>query len=91
MTKITDKEILDFVKQNIELSRNDMGLIRLSGLNCNIFGDHYGNHEGDHKGHHYGDHEGNHKNKINFTDKKAEDLEQWAIDFVIAKLKKEAK
>lgn len=87
MSKITDKEILDFVKENIELSRNDIGLIFLSGLNCNISGSHKGDHEGDHEG----DHNGYHKNKINFTDKKAEDLEQWAIDFVIAKLKKESK
>ena len=52
MNKITDEEILSFVKENIELSRKSDNSIFLSGLNCDLIGDHVGNHVGYHKGYH---------------------------------------
>ena len=64
MNKITDEEILSFVKENIELSRKSDNSIFLSWLNCDLIGDHVGdhkgNHVGDHVGYHKGDHVGNH-------------------------------
>ena len=52
MNKITDEEILSFVKENIELSRKSDNSIFLSGLNCDLIGDHKGNHVGNHEGDH---------------------------------------
>ena len=60
MNKITDEEILSFVKENIELSRKSDNDIFLSGLNCDLIGHHKGNHVGHHKGDHVGYHVGNH-------------------------------
>jgi hypothetical protein len=46
MNKITDEEILSFVKENIELSRKSDNSIFLSGLNCDLIGYHVGDHVG---------------------------------------------
>ena len=39
MTKLTDKEILDFVRKNLTLDKNSLGAVYLGGVSCNIIGD----------------------------------------------------
>ena len=39
MTKLTDKEILDFVRDNLTLDKNISGAVYLGKVSCNIIGD----------------------------------------------------
>ena len=57
--EISDKEILDFVKENITIVKDMAGHIEIKGVLCsiigNVHGDVNGNVHGDVDGHVYGD------------------------------------
>ena len=54
MTKLTDKEILDFVRENLRLGKNIFGDVYLCKVSCNIIGDVEGNVVGNVDGNVYG-------------------------------------
>ena len=45
--KLTDKEILDFVKENITIAKGMTGHIEIKGVHCSIRGDVGGDVDGD--------------------------------------------
>ena len=48
--KLTDKEILDFVKENITIAKGMTGHIEIKGVHCSIRGDVGGDVVGDVRG-----------------------------------------
>jgi len=52
--KLTDKEILDFVKENITIAKGMTGHIEIKGVHCSIRGDVGGDVDGDVGGNVYG-------------------------------------
>ena len=52
--KLTDKEILDFVKENITIAKGMTGHIEIKGVHCSIRGDVGGDVDGDVRGNVYG-------------------------------------
>ena len=52
--KLTDKEILDFVKENITIAKGMTGHIEIKGVHCSIRGDVGGDVVGDVHGNVYG-------------------------------------
>ena len=52
--KLTDKEILDFVKENITIAKGMTGHIEIKGVHCSIRGDVGGDVVGDVDGNVYG-------------------------------------
>ena len=53
--KLTDKEILDFVKENITIAKGMTGHIEIKGVHCSIRGDVGGDVDGDVRGNVNGD------------------------------------
>ena len=56
--KLTDKEILDFVKENITIAKGMTGHIEIKGVHCSIRGDVGGDVVGDVHGNVNGDVDG---------------------------------
>jgi len=52
--KLTDKEILDFVKENITIAKGMTGHIEIKGVHCSIRGDVGGDVDGNVGGNVYG-------------------------------------
>jgi len=50
MSSLTDKEILDFVRENLTLDKDENGSYKLKEVNCAVEGHVYGNIFGDVRG-----------------------------------------